>query len=118
MLCKVIYDFSKGTPKFIRHYMSKEFMRMRPFAVKALNPCFDKWNSEYSGTEPGPDIWSDQAKEYNNYICDKMRVVLDTVNKEHSKAFYIDVDEIGDLICRSKLNKNWYLTLELEMLKD
>lgn len=110
------FIFSKSLPKFIEKSISSEYLRLREYAVRELNPCFQKWNSEFTGPKPSED---DKLAEYGGtvyceYIREKMRTVLEQVNKTHpSKIIKLDADEIGDIIAKTKIG-NITMTLELE----
>lgn len=103
---KPIYVFNKKVPKVIEHLISKEYMRLMPYACEALNPNFEKWNSEYSGPEASQD---DELADYGGtayceYITAKEREVLKRVNKEHpSLIIKLDVDKIGDVYAKSRV---------------
>ena len=94
---KPIYIFNKKIPKAIEHLI---------YACEALNPNFEKWNTEYSGPEASQD---DELADYGGtayceYITAKEREVLKRVNKEHpSLIIKLDVDKIGDVCAKSRV---------------
>lgn len=106
MLFKPIFTTSKKIPILMKELMTKEYVRLRNEAVEALNPNFEKWNSEYTGPEADED---DELKEYGGteyceYIRSKMRPVLKRINDSHrSSIIIIDTDEVGDLVAKSKI---------------
>lgn len=110
------FIFSKRLPRFIEKSISSEYLRLREYAVQELNPCFPKWNSEFTEPKASED---DELAEYGGtayceYIREKMRVILEQVNKNHpSKIIKLDTDEIGDIIAKTRIG-NITMTLELE----
>lgn len=113
------FIFSKSLPRFIEEAIKSEFLRLREYAVRELNPCFQKWNSEFTGLKASEN---DKLAEYGGtayceYIREKMRTVLEQINKTHpSKIIKLDADEIGDIIAKTKIG-NITMTLELEPVK-
>lgn len=109
------FIFSKKVPKFVENLMEKEFRRLRPYAVDALNPNFDKWNSEYDARLTGrnKEETEENWTRYLKYINSKQREVLKQVNKAHPSALIkLDVDEDGDISARSRLG-NVLMTMHL-----
>lgn len=113
---KVMADFmfSKKIPNIIKNIMIKEYLNLRSIACDRLNGNFEEWNSEYSGTMPGEDLWSIQAKEYNEYIRSKEEPILEQINREANTILTeIHADEVGDLIAVCKYAKNLTMTVEI-----
>lgn len=95
------FNFNKEAPNWLKETMQKEFMMLRPYACKALNPKYDKWNEEFGDTNVSDDdeLADYGGSEYCKFICKKSRKVLEKVNKKHPMTFTkIDVDEVGDLV--------------------
>lgn len=113
---KPIFVFNKKLPEVIKDIISREFMRLRPFAVESLNANYGKWNDEYDGPIASDN---DPLKDYGGtayceYICQKSRMVLEKVNRNHPSAFVkLDVQEFGDIIARTKIGN---VTMELELM--
>ena len=99
-----IYTFTKNgkkipMPKFAVNIFAKEYMRKRNAACDCLNPFYESWNSEYTGTEPDDDIYSEKSREYNEYIRAKQEPILELINRVYdSKLVKLHSDEICDLV--------------------
>ncbi len=110
------FVFSKSLPKFIEKAISSEYLRLREYAVRELNPCYPKWNSEFTGPKASEN---DKLAEYGGtayceYIREKTRTVLEQVNKNHpSNLIKLDADEIGDIVAKTRIG-DITMTLELE----
>lgn len=119
-LYESIYVFSKEVPKFIGNLIASEYMRLRPYACEALNPCYKEWNTNFGDHEVSEDdeLADYGGTEYCNYISTKARDVLKQVNKEHpSPIIKLDVDEISDIIAKFKIDRNVIMTLELRPIE-
>lgn len=118
-LYKAHYVFSKKAPKFVKEIMIKEYMKLRHTACDELNPHFDEWNSKYTGREPSEDVYSEQSKEYNDYIRVCEESILTQINKRHRTLLTeIHADEIGDLIAINKIARNLTMHLEFECITN
>ncbi len=117
VLGRTTFNFSKEISKPRSNIMVKEYMRLRSVACDRINPCFERWNSEYTGKTPGDDIYSEESREYNDYIRSKMEPILRQVNKEVRTAFtYIAANEVCDLIGVSKRDPRLILSIDIEYL--
>lgn len=104
-LFKAEFVFSKRIPKFVKDILIDEYVRLRGFACEALNPKYDKWNAEFKSVkiDENDGLIDFGGTEYCKFICQKSREVLREVNATHpSKFIYLDVDEVGDIVAKTK----------------
>ena len=100
------FIFSKKIPRFFEGIISREYLRLREYAIQELNQHFQKWNSEFTEPESSKD---DKLAEYGGtayceYIREKIRTVLEQVNKKHpSKIIKLDAGEIGNIIAKTRI---------------
>lgn len=113
-LYKIKYIFSEKAPKFVKKIMIKEYMELRSIACDELNPHFERWNSEYTGRDTSEDVYSEENKEYNDYIRSCEETILEQINKKHHTLLTeIHADEIGDLVAINKFRKKLFMRIEL-----
>lgn len=118
MLYQAKFVFSKEMPKFVENFISKQFMNLREYGCRALNPHYEEWNAEFNSVphkiDENDELKDWGGKEYLDFITKKERKVLAQVNKEHPLGLVeLDVDEIGDMIGRCKFNRDITVTLNL-----
>lgn len=99
MYAKVHYHF-ENVPKFMRGFMSNEFMKNRGKVVDIFNTLIDSVNAEWNSTGK-PCAFGEFAEdinpEYVKFIQDKIQPFIDVLNKQLKYCRY-RIDEVGDII--------------------
>lgn len=121
LLFRAKFVFNKKLPKFIEKAIIREYERLRPYAVDALNPHYDGWNTNFGVREVDINdrLYDYGGTDYCNYIVLKAKEVIKQVNKDHpSSLITLDVDKIGDVIARCKFAKDVVMHLYLIPVKE
>ena len=106
-------------PKSIKDSIEKEYFRLRHYACEAINPHFEEWNEEFGDVNPAEDdpLKDYGGTEYCKFIQKKEKKIIKQVNRKHrSLLIKLDIDEIGDIIARTRIG-NIVMTMEFKPVK-
>lgn len=94
LYCTVHFHYSEGgLPKEITNFVESQFMKARDEAIKLLNPHYEEWNNDYTGSD----------EEYNRYISSKQNAILEEFNRKWMGPVKLWADEYGDIAGKFKV---------------
>lgn len=86
----VKFNYSKPIPFWMRPGVEREYLRLRSFAVDALNPHYGEWNDEYAAMYPAEYVDPDDelkdfgGTNYCRFLNNKQQPIIDEVNRKYA----------------------------------